>query len=474
MRLFPKARPVRIKLLVGEEEHSSLSSLRDNFDVEVILSLRENGGLHNWLRQINEERMWDKMKQLDGQPLIQKYLTTFDIFFSDGKLSLEERLLSLQSQHYKSFQKLLKLVLINPEFSLSINTLESLFNKALEKGDGEMAGLLSRYVYNDVNKILTKICYIYPGYTKVQKCDILTWIKQLACRWNISIQNTLETDPVEALIDLRNIVDRINLSKLISNSQLTLPDLRSLNSIKSLYRLNGHECLVFDIEMRHIKECVAGMINADIEIKTNDQRTYITLKINGESFFFVNHDWYGICSQIKNINSITYVKQLEAWKRSIVRMFIIALILKGSDLQLDAYRQRAKSNKGFMGFLNLILFSKEHQIRNFFNNYGGIDELPAELRRINTIINSSSLNNYQGIQKFIFQTILFVGVLAFDRNDQILSLLLLTDYRPAKLLAGKVKPVYELEREFMERNDVGRIQLLIENNFNLSYDRNSD
>lgn len=60
MRLTAKAKPVKIRIKSGGEEHVSLESLKHNFCVEDIRLLLD-GRLARWLKQRNEEALAREM-----------------------------------------------------------------------------------------------------------------------------------------------------------------------------------------------------------------------------------------------------------------------------------------------------------------------------------------------------------------------------------------------------------------------------
>ncbi|MBQ6750155.1 MAG: hypothetical protein IJR02_05225 [Bacteroidaceae bacterium] len=64
----PKAKPVKIRIISGGEEHSSLDSLRHHFNLDEVESLLD-GRLVNWLNRIGEPDMAKKVSVLQ-QPLI--------------------------------------------------------------------------------------------------------------------------------------------------------------------------------------------------------------------------------------------------------------------------------------------------------------------------------------------------------------------------------------------------------------------
>ena len=64
MKLIPKAKPVRIRISAGGQEHSSLDTLLESFDIESMLSLYINGSLSRWLNQIGAFDIADKLSGL--------------------------------------------------------------------------------------------------------------------------------------------------------------------------------------------------------------------------------------------------------------------------------------------------------------------------------------------------------------------------------------------------------------------------
>ena len=80
MRLIPKAKAVRIRIKSGGEEHSSLDSLKRNFnlsDVRVLL----DGRLSRWLKQQGEHDLASKIESSDKQRLIKDDFSLCKLFF---------------------------------------------------------------------------------------------------------------------------------------------------------------------------------------------------------------------------------------------------------------------------------------------------------------------------------------------------------------------------------------------------------
>ncbi|MDE6551796.1 MAG: hypothetical protein K2K98_02370 [Muribaculaceae bacterium] len=56
MKLIPKAKPIRIRIVSGGEEHSSIETLRNNYSLDDLLPLVKDGRLHKWLLRVGETK----------------------------------------------------------------------------------------------------------------------------------------------------------------------------------------------------------------------------------------------------------------------------------------------------------------------------------------------------------------------------------------------------------------------------------
>lgn len=56
MKLTPQAKPIRIRIVSGGEEHSSIETLRNNYSLDDILPLVKDGRLHKWLLRVGETK----------------------------------------------------------------------------------------------------------------------------------------------------------------------------------------------------------------------------------------------------------------------------------------------------------------------------------------------------------------------------------------------------------------------------------
>lgn len=68
MKLETKAKPVKIRILSGGEEHSSLDSLKKNFCIKDVKALMD-GRLSRWLKQQNEENLAEEIEKFKPEDL---------------------------------------------------------------------------------------------------------------------------------------------------------------------------------------------------------------------------------------------------------------------------------------------------------------------------------------------------------------------------------------------------------------------
>lgn len=84
MKLISKAKPVKIRIKSGEEEHSSLDSLKRNFKISDIKPLLD-GRLVRWLKQQGENELADVISEVDSESLntLQGVMNVMQIFFKN-------------------------------------------------------------------------------------------------------------------------------------------------------------------------------------------------------------------------------------------------------------------------------------------------------------------------------------------------------------------------------------------------------
>ncbi len=71
MKLIPKARPVRIRIMSGGMEHSNLKSLKDHFSIKDVMESIPNGSMVRWLKQCGEEEKAESIESPYGKGAIE-------------------------------------------------------------------------------------------------------------------------------------------------------------------------------------------------------------------------------------------------------------------------------------------------------------------------------------------------------------------------------------------------------------------
>lgn len=119
MKLEPKAKPIRIRIKIGNEEYSTFDSLRENLNLSELYPRLIDGVFIKWLRQIGEHQRAERAERIramclgtkdetrnyilllslfdkDAEQILSKNNDSIDAFFA--KIPIE-KLLILQSKH---------------------------------------------------------------------------------------------------------------------------------------------------------------------------------------------------------------------------------------------------------------------------------------------------------------------------------------------------------------------------------------
>ncbi len=91
MKLEPIAKPVRIRIKLGNTEHSSVDSVKEDFSIKELYPLFTDGRLERWLTQIGEIQLAKKTEELSkqcGDDNLQNYILLSSVFFDEVANSL--------------------------------------------------------------------------------------------------------------------------------------------------------------------------------------------------------------------------------------------------------------------------------------------------------------------------------------------------------------------------------------------------
>ena len=84
MRIIAKAKPIRIRIKSGGEEHFSLDSLRQNLNVQDLWPLIKDNRLSRWLRQLGETELAHSVESLINEELdVHAYFYVLKLFLKE-------------------------------------------------------------------------------------------------------------------------------------------------------------------------------------------------------------------------------------------------------------------------------------------------------------------------------------------------------------------------------------------------------
>ena len=94
MKLEPKAKPIRIRIKLGNSEYSSWDSVKkSNFSIKELYPLFKDGRLERWLEQIGEEQLAQRTGELSKQCRngdMKDYIQFLSLFFKEVEVSLSD------------------------------------------------------------------------------------------------------------------------------------------------------------------------------------------------------------------------------------------------------------------------------------------------------------------------------------------------------------------------------------------------
>lgn len=111
MTLIPKAKPIRIRIVSGGEEHSSIETLRNNYSLVDILPLVKDGRLHKWLLRVGETKAAEYAYILIGSNTYANSKDMVDLtaaIFNIQARNIEDLQRLWQKQYPKSFFNYIK------------------------------------------------------------------------------------------------------------------------------------------------------------------------------------------------------------------------------------------------------------------------------------------------------------------------------------------------------------------------------
>lgn len=180
MELIPKAKPIRIRIVSGGEEHSSIESLRHNYSLGDILPLVKDGRLHKWLLRVGEKNAADSAYDLIGSNTNDNSRDMVELtasIFNTKAISIEELQLLWQKQYPKTFLNNLKSYVITfPDFYSARKFYDSIGERASEITKEEW-----RNIFETSLKRMPLLAVLedFKGYKDTQPMNKMAWLKVL-------------------------------------------------------------------------------------------------------------------------------------------------------------------------------------------------------------------------------------------------------------------------------------------------------
>lgn len=200
MKLYPKAKPVKIRMEYLGKEHYSLDSILKEFDLFEINKLLENSQFIKWLLQQNESRLIESLQPIiegikNGEkPELQDLLMAFyPEYFNGNKKTFKELY-----YHFQSFPQLQNLasVILKNEFdkdykSVEVNEILRDFKEHQLKSQG----------YVEYELLKTNYELAKEGHNDAKKfiLDKFKWIKNFDSLEILFFRRTPESSDIEDL-----------------------------------------------------------------------------------------------------------------------------------------------------------------------------------------------------------------------------------------------------------------------------------
>lgn len=92
MKLEPIAKPIKIRIKIGDKEYSDFDSVKNNFSAQELYPLFKDGRLERWLRQIGQETIANSVQETSqncGNGSIKDYILFLSVFFDEISASLQ-------------------------------------------------------------------------------------------------------------------------------------------------------------------------------------------------------------------------------------------------------------------------------------------------------------------------------------------------------------------------------------------------
>lgn len=192
MKLIPSAKPIRIRIISGGEEHSSIDSLRHNYSLGDILPLVKDGRLHKWLLRVGEKNAADSAYILIGS---NTYANSRDMveltasIFNTKAISIEDLQRLWQKQYPRTFINYVK------AYGLTVGEISSareLFNSIGSNNCGLSTEEWEKIFVSTMKKTaLSAVLEDFKKFKYTKPMDSLSWLEVLKHHSNLASDKDL-------------------------------------------------------------------------------------------------------------------------------------------------------------------------------------------------------------------------------------------------------------------------------------------
>lgn len=192
MKLIPKAKPIRIRIVSGGKEHSSIETLRSNYSLDDIIPLVKDGRLHKWLLRVGETKAAEDayiLRDSNTYPTSKDMVDLTASIFNTTARNIEDLLWLWEEQYPKSFFNYIK---ANGGTFKNISKVRKLYG-SIKKEDSEMTENEWQEIFVTTLKRMPLLAVLedFKKFNSVEPMHAMAWLKVLNHHANISSDEEL-------------------------------------------------------------------------------------------------------------------------------------------------------------------------------------------------------------------------------------------------------------------------------------------
>jgi len=339
MKLEPIAKPIRIRIKLGNSEHSSLDSVKSNFSIKELYPLFKDGRLERWLEQIGEKQFAHRTGELSkqcGDENMKDYILFLSLFFDE----VAESLSAFKGEEWSLYDYLSSTPLDTQKFIFA-QTME-METKEIDWGEEFAKVVTNEEKYKDLFTFLERLSRNNPQPERCRK-TISTFYSNCSkkgYRWASAFKDEMSLDYIAYIYqnECFQIPDIDDWGELFAEcvEKILGPKSKYIASFYERCAKNG------------IKEAKRKLLDSWHELANSDEYEIIIRAINdfGKSKLHFNKDNYNYT----NLKSLLG-KQILDFLQSLRDLKYKINYSWGNDNIYDSYLKDAK---------NVMIYVNEH------------------------------------------------------------------------------------------------------------------